>query len=61
VALRIRVEPMVVGLCLVGLGALWTLANFGRLDFLSTVRLYWPVSLIAWGGLELYAFLRRAA
>jgi hypothetical protein len=39
---------------------LWTLANFGTLDLLRTLRTYWPVSLIVWGVAEiLNTFLAR--
>jgi hypothetical protein len=54
-ALRIRVESMVVGLCLAAVGVLWILANLGRLDFLTSLRTWWPLSLVVWGLLELFA------
>jgi hypothetical protein len=38
---------------LIGLGVLWTLANMGRIDLLPTLRTYWPVVLVVWGGAEL--------
>jgi hypothetical protein len=44
---------MVVGLCLAGVGGLWILANFGKVDFLSAMRMWWPASFIVWGVLEL--------
>jgi hypothetical protein len=50
---RLRVEPMVVGLCLTGVGVLWILGNLGRLDFLTALHRWWPLSLLAWGVLEL--------
>jgi hypothetical protein len=60
-AVRIRVESMVVGLCLTGVGVLWILANLGRVDFLSSLRTWWPVSLLVWGVLELLvSFVERA-
>ncbi len=46
-------EGLTLGLCLVALGLLWTLANMGRLDLLPALRTYWPVSLILWGLLEI--------
>jgi hypothetical protein len=54
---------VVVGVALVGVGALWTAANLGRLDLLTTLRTYWPALLVVWGLLELYnwAALRPAA
>ncbi len=48
-----KVESFVLGFCLLALGALWTLANFGALDLLRTLRTYWPVSLIVWGVAEI--------
>lgn len=48
------------GLTLVTLGVLGTLANLGRLDLLATLRTWWPLVLVVWGGLELAdALLRR--
>jgi hypothetical protein len=56
-----RPESVALGLILVALGVLWTLANLGLLDLLSTLRTWWPVSLVAWGALELLAaFARRS-
>jgi hypothetical protein len=56
-----RPETLALGLCLVALGLLWTLANLGMLDLLYTLRTYWPASLIVWGALELVdAFARRS-
>lgn len=57
----VRVEGLVLGLCLVALGVVWTLANLGRLDLLTTLRTWWPASLVVWGGLELAAALHRRA
>jgi hypothetical protein len=56
-SLAYRPERMVLGLGLIGLGALWTLANFGWLDLLRALRLFWPSLLIVWGALELAASL----
>ncbi len=50
-----QVEKAVLGLGLVGLGALWMLGNLGRLDLLATLRTWWPLWLVAWGALELGA------
>jgi len=47
-------EPLVLGIALIVLGVLWTLANIGTLDLLATLRRWWPASLVVWGGLELY-------
>ena len=57
----IKVEGIVLGLCLVALGAVWTLANLGRLDLLDTLRRWWPASLVLWGLLELIAAWSRRA
>jgi hypothetical protein len=48
-----RVEGFVLGVCLLALGVLWTLANLGQLDLLPTLRTWWPVSLVIWGLAEL--------
>jgi hypothetical protein len=53
-ARALRVEGLVVGLCLIGVGVLWTLSNLGLLDLLHTLRRWWPMSLVIWGALELY-------
>lgn len=42
-----------MGLGLVGLGVLWTLSNFDRIDLLVALRRFWPLLLIVWGALEL--------
>lgn len=52
-------EALVLGLSLVALGVLWTLANLGRVELLSTLRTWWPVTLVVWGMLELAAWLAR--
>ena len=58
----LKVERVVMGLGLVGLGILWTLANFERLDLLSALRRFWPMLLIVWGALELaVSFARRSS
>ena len=56
------IEGVVVGVALVGVGALWTAANLGRLELLTALRTYWPALLVIWGLLELYnwAALRPA-
>ncbi len=51
-AARLRPEGLTLGLMLVGLGTLALLSNFGKLDFLETVRAWWPLSLLLWGLLE---------
>jgi hypothetical protein len=50
------VEGLALGICLVGVGVLWLLSNLGRLELLDTLRTWWPLSLIVWGGLELASF-----
>jgi len=56
----LRVERVVLGLGLIGLGGLWTLANFERVDLLRALRVFWPTLLIVWGVLELaVSFARR--
>lgn len=50
-----RTEALVGGLALIALGVLWTAANLGTLDLLTTLRTWWPASLVLWGALELYA------
>jgi hypothetical protein len=47
-------ETLVLGVALIALGVLWTLANIGTLDLLGTLRRWWPATLVLWGGLELY-------
>lgn len=47
-------ETLVLGVALIGLGVLWTLANTGTLDLLGTLRRWWPAILVLWGFLELY-------
>jgi hypothetical protein len=55
-----RPESIVLGLGLVSLGALWTLANLGMLELLPTLRTWWPSTLVVWGLLELLAwFVQR--
>jgi hypothetical protein len=58
----LRVERVVMGLGLIGLGVLWTLANFERVDLLVALRRFWPTLLIVWGALELaVSFARRTS
>lgn len=47
-------ETLVLGIALIVLGVLWTLANIGTLDLLGTLRTWWPLTLVLWGCLELY-------
>lgn len=55
-------EGLTLGICLVTLGVLWTLANMGRLELLPVLRTWWPVSLLLWGVLELVELgIRRAS
>ena len=55
--MKLRIERLVIGSCLVGLGALWTLANLGHVDLLDALHTWWPASLVFWGALELFATL----
>jgi hypothetical protein len=47
-------EALVLGVSLIVVGVLWTLANLGTLDLLGTLRRWWPAILVLWGSLELY-------
>lgn len=47
-------ETLVLGVALIALGVVWTLANHGTLDLLETLRRWWPATLVLWGTLELY-------
>jgi hypothetical protein len=53
----VRIEGIVLGLALLGLGIVCLLANLGRVDLLTTLRTWWPLTLVVWGGLELYEAL----
>jgi hypothetical protein len=57
----VKVEGIVLGLALLGLGTAWLLANLGRVDLLTTLRTWWPLTLIVWGALELYEALAARA
>jgi hypothetical protein len=57
----VKVEQLVFGLGLVGLGVVWTLGNLGKLDALDTLHRWWPLLLVVWGGLELAVSLARRA
>lgn len=57
----LKVEKLVFGVGLVGLGVALTLANFDRIDLLATLRRWWPMLLIVWGVLELMVALGRRA
>jgi hypothetical protein len=57
--MRFRTEGLVVGLGLIVLGLLWTLANLGRIDLLATLRTWWPALLVLWGVVELVRTLTR--
>jgi hypothetical protein len=60
-AAPLRIEGIVLGLALFGLGTVCLLANLGRVDLLHTLRTWWPLTLIVWGGLELYQALAARA
>lgn len=47
-------ESLVLGVALIALGVLWTLANIESIDLLGTLRRWWPATLVLWGVLELY-------
>jgi hypothetical protein len=53
-ALRFSPERLVVGLGLVAIGVVGTLARTGAVNFLTVVRTWWPMSLVVWGVAELY-------
>jgi hypothetical protein len=55
----VKVEQLVFGLGLLGLGVVWTLGNLGRLDPLETLHRWWPLLLVVWGVLELGLSLSR--
>ncbi|HEY7512131.1 MAG TPA: DUF5668 domain-containing protein [Vicinamibacteria bacterium] len=59
--MSVKVEQLVFGLGLVGLGVVWTLGNLGKLDALDTLHRWWPLLLVVWGGLELAVSLARRA
>jgi hypothetical protein len=60
-AASVRIEGIVLGLALLGLGTACLLANLGRVDLLTTLRTWWPLTLIVWGALELYQALAARA
>ena len=58
----LKVDRVVAGLGLIGLGVLWTLGNFERIDLLQALRFFFPALLVVWGVLELVvSFSRRAS
>ena len=54
-------EGLTLGICLVALGLVWTLGNMGRLDTLTVLRTWWPLSFVLWGVLELVDLAMRRA
>ena len=55
-------ESITLGIGLVAIGVLWTLSNLGRVDLLYTLKTWWPLALVLWGGLELVDLaVRRSA
>ncbi len=55
-------EGLTLGIGLIAIGVLWTLSNLGRVDLLYTLRTWWPLALVLWGGLELADLgIRRSA
>ena len=55
----VRVERLVVGIGLVGIGVVWTLGNLGKLDALDTLHRWWPMLLVVWGALDVAAWAAR--
>jgi hypothetical protein len=55
----LKVERIVLGVGLVGLGVLITLGNLERIDLLSALRWSWPTLLVLWGTLEVIVSLAR--
>ena len=51
--MSVKVEQLVFGLGLLGVGVVWTLGNLGKLDALDTLHRWWPLLLVVWGVLEL--------
>jgi len=51
-------DPLIWGLVLIVIGAIFFLENFG-LDVWDTIWKLWPVLLIVWGGLKLYKGLKE--
>ncbi len=49
-----RIDGVVAGASLLGVGVLWTLSNLGWLDLLETLATWWPLTLVLWGALELF-------
>lgn len=55
-------EGVTLGAALIAIGVLWTLSNLGQVDLLYTLRTWWPLTLVLWGGLELADLaVRRSA
>lgn len=55
-------EGVTLGVSLVALGVLGTLANLGRVELLPALRTFWPLALVLWGVLELAdLWLRRSS
>ena len=57
---RFKAESIVLAVCLIALGLVWTLGNMGRVDTLFVLRKWWPASLVLWGVLELVRSLGEA-
>lgn len=55
----LKVERVVLGVGLVGLGVIFTLANLERIDLLSALRVAWPTLLVLWGVLEVMVSLAQ--
>jgi hypothetical protein len=54
-----NLEALVMGIALIAVGVLWTLANLGHLDLLDTLHRWWPSVLVLWGALSLARSLAR--
>jgi hypothetical protein len=50
---RFSPEGLALGITLLALGIVGTLASFGVVEALPLIRRYWPLSLVVWGTLEL--------
>ena len=46
-------ERIVVGASLIGVGALDILSRMGRVEFLTALHTWWPMTLVVWGVAEL--------
>jgi hypothetical protein len=54
-----NLEALVLGIALIAVGVVWTLANLHQLDLLDTLHRWWPSILVLWGALSLARSLAR--